>query len=68
MGFTQIFVNALPGRRQAGSTHWKVKLTDDQVEAIRVLREDSRWSYGRLAKHFATPRTTIQYICNYRRR
>lgn len=67
MGFTQIFVNTSPGP-VTGPRHWKIKLSDDQVEQIRVLREDHRWSYGRLAKHFNTPRTTIQYICLYKRR
>lgn len=67
MGFVQIYVHSGPGLG-TGQRHWKIKLSDEQVEQIRVLREDHRWSYGRLAKHFNTPRTTIQYICNYRRR
>lgn len=67
MGFTQFFVNTSPGAA-TGQRHWKVKLSDEQVEQIRVLREDHRWSYGRLAKHFNTPRATIQFLCTYRRR
>jgi hypothetical protein len=66
MGFTLIFVNP-PVSGRAGQTHWKAKLTDDQVEEARVLH-DGGWGYRRIARRFAVPRSTIQFICTYRRR
>lgn len=70
MGLTIMFLSAqtFTGSRSAGMRHWKAKLTDDQVEEMRVLREDHGWSYGRLARHFKVPRVTVQFICTYRRR
>lgn len=67
MGFTQIFVGSTAGS-PTGRRHWKIRLSDEQVEDMRVKREDHRWSYGRLAKHFNVPRATVQGLCNYRTR
>lgn len=67
MGFTQFIVHTAP-QLVTGRRHWKIKLTDVQVEDMRVKREDEHWSYGRLAKHFGVPRATVQGICNYRTR
>lgn len=67
MGFTQFFVHTTPGPTP-GRRHWKIRLSDAQVEEMRILREDHRWSYGRLAKHFGAPRATVQGICRYRTR
>lgn len=64
-GFTQILVYA---GQTSKARHWKIRLSDEQVEDMRVKREDMRWSYGRLARHFGVPRATVQGICNYRTR
>lgn len=63
--FTQVLVYSRP---IAGRRHWKIRLSDEQVEDMRVKREDQGWSLGRLAKHFNVPRATVQGICNYRTR
>lgn len=67
MGFTQFIVHSGPSLI-AGRRHWKIRLSDEQVEDMRVKREDHGWSYGRLARHFNVPRATVQGICNYRTR
>jgi hypothetical protein len=71
MGLTCIFLRGggvISPSRPAGERHWKVRLSDSQVDDMRVKREDENWSLGRLAKHFNVPRATVQSIVNYRRR
>lgn len=45
-----------------------IRVSDDTVEEIRVRHEESRWSYGQLAKFYGLPRDTIVALCKYRRR
>lgn len=71
MGLTCIFLregSAIVPARRSGEKHWKVRLSNDQVDDMRVKREDDHWSLGRLAKHFGVPRATVQSIVNYRTR
>jgi hypothetical protein len=62
MGF--VLIPASPPR----PLHWRTKLTDEQVEQMRVLHEEHGWGYRRLAKHFKVHRSTSRDICIYRRR
>jgi len=55
-------------QRTSGQYHPKAVLTDDEVEQVRRLREEEGWSYGQLMKKFELPKSTVQYLCNYRRR
>lgn len=56
-----------PGEQSPGNNR-RPKLTDDEVELLRVMHEVEGWSYKRLARLFATPRDTVRSICKYRRR
>jgi len=40
------------------------KLTDDQRECIRWLREEERLSYNALARKFNVSKRLIIYVCN----
>lgn len=51
-----------------GETHHRARLTDQEVDQIRDLREIEKWSLDRLAVKFNCPKATIQSICEYRRR
>jgi ribosome-binding protein aMBF1 (putative translation factor) len=44
------------------------KLSDDEVDRLRVMHEEDGWGYRRLARHFDTPRDTVRSLCKYRRR
>lgn len=39
------------------------KLTDDQKDLIRWLREEEQISYNKLAKMFNVSKRTIQFVC-----
>ena len=49
-----------------GESHPKSKLSDDDVDLIRSLREDDGLPYYVIAKKFDTPIRTIRDICGYR--
>ncbi len=58
---------------RVGESHPKAKLSDVEVEQIRVLHEvgdplGQRWGYRKLAKRFLTSKRTIRDICHYKRR
>jgi len=55
-------------RKSFGERHWKAELTDHEVDLMRTLHEDDGWGYRRLSEKFEIPRSTVQYICNYKRR
>ena len=40
------------------------KLTDDQKEYIKWLREEEKLSYNKLAEMFSVSKKCIQFICN----
>lgn len=69
---TKVGVNR-EGRR-VGESHHHAKLTDEQLETIRQLREAVNaegkhpWSYGLLAKAFDTSKGHIHDIVSHRRR
>lgn len=42
----------------------RIKLTDDQREYIRWLREEERLSYNALARQFGVSKRTVIYVCN----
>ena len=54
--------------RVIGESHPKAKLTDGEVEVMRVLREDHGWSLQRLADAFKCGLRTAADICNYHTR
>lgn len=41
----------------------RIKLTDDQKEYVRWLREEEKISYNKLAKMFNVSKRTIIFIC-----
>jgi hypothetical protein len=53
-----------------GESHPRVRLTDWEVELIRLLHEDQEQpvGYRRLAAIFEVSKRTIRDICAYRRR
>lgn len=53
-----------------GESHPRVRLTDGEVELIRLLHEDEHEpvGYRRLAAIFEVSKRTIRDICAYRRR
>ena len=51
-----------------GEDHPKSKLTNEQVDRIRDLREYHDMSYEQLAAMYQVPKTTIASICQYMRR
>lgn len=54
--------------RRIGEDHPRSKLTDEQVDRIRDLREYHDMSYEQLAAMYQVPKTTIASICQYMRR
>lgn len=60
--------------RRVGESHHRAKLTDEDIELIRQLREllnpdgSHQWSYGSIAKCFETSKGVIHDICSMRRR
>lgn len=62
------YVAVSDANRAVGESHGHAKLTDEQVELIRTLHEEGFVGYRALARAFGCPRSTIQDICNYRRR
>lgn len=51
--------------RRVGESHKDAKISDHEVELIRVLHEVERWGYRRLAKWSGLGKTTVRKICNY---
>jgi hypothetical protein len=54
--------------RRCGETHHRAKLTDQQVDQIRDLREEQHWSYGRIALALGISKSAVFDICQYRKR
>lgn len=54
--------------RVVGESHGHAKLSNEEVELIRTLHEEGFVGYRALARAFGVSRSTIQSICNYRRR
>lgn len=54
--------------RRIGETHHNAKLTDDDVNHIRVLNIEHGLSFRELAKKFDVSHTTIENICAYKKR
>lgn len=52
---------------RVGETHHRAKLTDHDVELIRVLHEDGL-SCAEIARKFYCARTTVSSIVNYQHR
>ena len=50
-----------------GEDHHRAKLTDAQVEEIRVLRDEG-WSYGQISKRMSASYWTVRDIADYRTR
>ncbi len=59
---------ALGARGRVGESHPRACLTDAQVDLIRDLREERGFSYGLLAWMFQVAKSTVQGLCDYRRR
>ena len=53
---------------QQGATHFRAKQSDHEIEMIQHMHVAEGWGYRRIAKTFNTARSTIQFICTYRRR
>ena len=58
-------VSRLPGDRRVGERHPKARLSDQDVEMIRVLHEEHGLGYGQLAEKFEAPRSTVRDVCKY---
>ncbi|WP_199105721.1 hypothetical protein [Aquitalea palustris] len=54
--------------RNFGQDHWKAKLTDHEVELMRLLHERDGIGYRRLATMFDVSRDYVVRICKYRTR
>lgn len=54
--------------RGSGQQHPKAKLSDREVELLRVLREVENWSYRKLADAFEISKESVADFCKYRRR
>lgn len=52
---------------RVGESHPRAELPREDVLLIRALREE-KLGYGTIAKKFELPRSTVQDICNGRRR
>ena len=48
-----------------GEKHQRAKLSDEQVRAMRELREKRGKTYGQLMMHFRCPLSTVRDICTY---
>jgi len=53
--------------QRVGQYNLKAVLSDHEVELIRQLHEDGI-GYRRLAEKFEVHKSTIQFICTFRRR
>lgn len=53
---------------RAGQNHQKAKLTTEDVDLIRELRERYQLSYRAIGEKFETSMWTIRDICEYRTR
>lgn len=53
---------------RVGQWHPGASLTDSEVEAMRRMHEQDKYGYGRLAKVFEVPKSTVAQICTYKRR
>ncbi len=53
---------------RVGESHGNAKLSDEQVDKMRELREQKGFSYGKLAMLFKTSKFTVRSICTYQRR
>jgi hypothetical protein len=53
---------------RVGEDHASAKLTDAEVDQMRELREDKRWSLPRLAVKFSVSVSTAHSICAYKSR
>lgn len=51
-----------------GPWHPKVKLTTEQVDAMRAARENDGWSYGRCAQYWNCGYSTVRDILKFRTR
>lgn len=51
-----------------GEDHGRAKLTNEQVDEMRDLREESGWSLLALSQRFGVSVSTVWAICNYRTR
>lgn len=68
----------MTGRLQPrfGERNGRARLTDDEVDEMRSLREDEiilpgkprYWTYKRLAQRYGVSRSSVQMICEYMRR
>lgn len=54
--------------RRIGEDHPAARLTDEEVELMRVLREEHGWGWRRLAAKFEVSTQTVRRICRYERR
>ncbi len=54
--------------RLCGESHPQAKLSDDQVEQIRCMKEDQGLSYREIATKMGVKYDTIVSICKYHRR
>lgn len=48
--------------------HLRPRISDHDIELIRILHEDHGMGYGVLARKFDVPKSTVQKWCKYRRR
>lgn len=68
------FIGVNDDGRRVGESHHRAKLSDEEIELIRQLREllnpdgSYQWSYGAIAKCFQTSKGVIHDICSMRRR
>lgn len=54
--------------RRIGEDHQNARLTDRDIDLIRQLHEKDGLSYRELADKFEVSKSTIQMICQYKRR
>lgn len=54
--------------RRVGEGHPRAVLTDAQVDELRRLREEARWTLEALARRFGLTRQAASLICRYERR
>lgn len=54
--------------RRVGEGHHRAVLTDAQVDELRALREDQRWTLEALARRFGLTRSAVGRLCRYERR
>lgn len=54
--------------RRIGEDHPAARLTDDEVDLMRQLREEHGWGWRRLAQKFEVSTQTVRRICRYQRR